>query len=81
MFEVSKGKRERKRVSFSLSCQEVGNLKKKKTSHHHPDVLLHLVVDGAVEHDVHELVEAAERARDGAVGIQRDCVFLNGVFF
>lgn len=44
-------------------------------THHHADVLLHLVVDGAVEHDVHELVEAAERARDGAVGVEGDCFF------
>ena len=47
------------------------------SAHHHPDVLLHLVVHGAVEHDVHELVEAAQRARDGAVGVEGDC----GCFF
>ena len=55
-------------------------MKKKanSSSHHHPDVLLHLVVNGAVEYDVHELVEAAERARDGAVGVQGDCIFFLG---
>ena len=52
-------------------------------THHHPDVLLHPVVDGAIEHYVHELVEAAECARDGAVGVESDCgeFFFRGVFF
>ena len=42
-------------------------------AHHHAQVCLELLVHGVVQHNVHELVEAAQHARHVAVGVQLDC--------
>lgn len=44
--------------------------------HHHPDVLLELCVDGAVQHEVHELVKPPQGAGDVAVGVEGDLFWL-----
>lgn len=61
-----------KKDEFSSRYEVRGRGTSESSSHHHADVLLHLVVNGAVEHNVHKLVEAAEGARDGTVGVEGD---------
>lgn len=42
-------------------------------AHHHANVDLHLLVNSIVQHNVHELIEAAQHARYVAVGVQLNC--------
>jgi hypothetical protein len=42
-------------------------------AYHHPDVRLHALIDGIVQHDVHKLIKPAHDASHVAVGIQGHC--------